>query len=76
MIYLNHAEIDTKVRLNTTIRVNNYPDESHVYEEGKVGRILDVYDVGTGRDAYTVIDVEFEDGSCLLHCSLLDYDEV
>lgn len=75
MIYLNHADVDTKVKLNKTIRVNNYPDEARVYEKGKVGKILDVYDVGTGRDVDTVIDVEFGDGSCLFHCSLSDYDE-
>lgn len=75
MVYLNHAEPNTKVKLNETIRVNNYPYEDRVYEKGKVGRILDVYDVGAGRDVYTVMDVEFDDRSCLFHCSLSDYDE-
>ena len=74
MIDYNKVYIGMSVKLNRTIRVNAYPDNPHVYIEGKLGKILDVYDIGAGRDTYSVIDVEFEDGSCLFQQPLFDYD--
>lgn len=76
MLDLNNTYVGMNVKLNRPVRVNAYPEPTHIYEEGKVGRILDIYDVRTGRDSYSVMDIEFEDGSCLFRQQESDYDEV
>ena len=57
MLDLNNTYVGMNVKLNRPVRVNAYPEPTHIYEEGKVGIILDIYDVRTGRDSYSMMDI-------------------